>query len=39
LQLTQIWAIAFFHMQIKNSQPYLLGLSQNQMPQGSVNKD
>jgi len=28
--------ILYSHMQMRNSQTYLLGLSQNQMPQGSI---
>jgi len=29
-------AIVYLHMQLRDSQTYLLGLSQNQMPRGST---
>jgi len=32
----QMKPILYSHMQMRNSQTYLLGLSQNQMPQGSI---
>jgi len=31
-----MWAIVYSHMQMRNSQTYLLGISQNQMPRGST---